>query len=300
MMGAGRRRIVSIHRRMYTYEQMRRDVWMLWERYERRQMIGVQILGSSLEGRNIYAICLGNPRASKCVVVDAAMHGREWLNTQLMMVLAEELCIRYDRGSFQGKSYRELLDEVCIYVLPMVNPDGVSISQRGLVAVEDPGRHALVASLAAEGTKRWKANAGGVDLNRNFHYNFRKNPVTQPAAQEYGGTEPLSEPEARALASFIDEVKPLAVVNYHETGPLIYYSRFSKLLFGVRKATGYAIQREQRVAPGAFSSWLDMRGIDCCCVETCRGKAPVGHWQLLPAYYRNRQVLAAAAWACLS
>lgn len=300
MAGAGRRRIVSIHRKMYTYEQMRREIWMLWERYERQKMIQVQILGSSLEGRNIYAICLGNPRASKCVVIDAAIHGREWLNTQLMMLLVEEFCINYGRETFQGKSYRDLFEEVCVYVLPMVNPDGVSISQRGLSAVKDPEYSELVGSLASEGTARWKANARGVDLNRNFHYNFRKNPVKKPSAQEYGGTEPLSEPETRVLAAFIDEVKPLAAVNYHETGPLIYYSRFSKLLFGIRKATGYVIQREQGVAPGALSSWLDMRGIACCSVETCRGKAPVRHWQLLPAYYKNRQVFAAAAWACLS
>lgn len=299
MAGCGRDRIVSIHKRVYTYEQMRKDIWRLWLRYERQRILDVQILGESLDGRNLYALRLGNPRAARCVVVDAAIHGREWLNCQLMMALVEDFCRKYEKGKFMGKSYRELFQKVCVYVLPMVNPDGVSISQRGTDAVYKKEYLELVQEAAQGQPARWKANARGVDLNRNFHYHFKKNPVRQPAAAEFGGQEPLSEPETRQLAAFVDEVKPMAVVNYHETGPLIYYSQFSKLVYGVQKTTGYLIQREQQVAAGAFSSWLDMRGINCCTVETCRGNAPVRHWQFWQAYYKNRHIFAAVAWSCL-
>lgn len=72
-------------------------------------------------------------------------------------------------------------DDVAVWLVPELNPDGV-----------------------AAGT-RW--NADEVDLNRNFGWNWRASD---------GGPAPLSEPEARVIAEFIAATRPGIVVWVHQ------------------------------------------------------------------------------------
>lgn len=293
MISYNKQRIVQVGQSKYSYEEMRADIWKLWNQY--KELLEVRILGKTLDNRNIYGIRFGNPLAPRCIMVNAALHGREWLNTQLMMLQLEHYCRKYNTGIYHGRKYQDLFDEVCVYLLPMMNPDGVAVSQYGPCVIRDTKLRETVQSLAGKEYRFWKANAKGVDLNRNFNSGFGKNPVKRPAAMEYGGQEPLSEPEAKALVQLVEAVKPVGVINYHEAGPFIYYTKFSEVLFAVRRATGYQLKLEKGGCPGSFGDWLTDREIACCTVETCRGKAPVGHWQIYPTYLRNYHVLAAAA-----
>lgn len=292
MTGNRKKPIVQITQKGYSYEDMRRDIWNLQRQY--KGFLEVQICGETLDRRNLYCIRMGNPLASRCIIINASMHGREWLNTQLMMLLLEQNCREYGVGGDCGRIYGTLFGEVCVYLLPMMNPDGVAVSQQGPGAIRNPELRRKVELLAGGKSRLWKANARGVDLNRNFDCGFHKNPVKEPASMEYGGDRPLSEPETRTLVRLVEAVNPVGVINYHEAGPLIYYTNPSKLLTAVRRMTGYPLEREDGGCPGSFGDWLTDRGIAYCTIETCRGKAPVGHWQIYPCYLENRRVLAAA------
>ena len=184
---------------------------------------------------------------------------------------------------------------MCVYLLPMMNPDGVAVSQQGISAIRNPGLRRIVWPLAGGKSRFWKANARGVDLNRNFDCGFYRNPVKEPASMEYGGDRPFSEPETEILVRLVESVKPVGVINYHEAGPLIYYTRPSGLLTAVQRMTGYPMEQEQGGCPGSFGDWLTQRGIVYCTVETCRGRAPVKHWQIYPCYLKNSRILAVAA-----
>lgn len=292
-------RIVHWCKGKYDYEDVGRDIWELEQRYP--NLLEVKILGQSLDGRNIYGVCLGNSHASHCVLVDSTLHGREWLNTQLMMVMLERYCRRWDKGRYRGKTYRELFEAVCVYVLPLMNPDGMEISQYGLHRVRDIRWREIVKDLSGQNasTRFWKANVRGVDLNRNYPAGFERNPVREPAEQGYGGRYPLSEPEAECLLRFVKKKEPSAVINYHEAGPLIYYTEESPLLSEVHQVTGYSLEREEGGCPGSFGDWLAEQKIPHCTIETCMGKAPVAHWQLYPTLWKNYPVFAAAAWTVL-
>ena len=74
---------------------------------------------------------------------------------------------------------------VDLWVIPTMNPDGVARNSR--------------------------ANARGVDLNRNFRHNWA--PLT---GSHYSGPRPLSEPESRALVRFLNHVSPTYVVSFHQ------------------------------------------------------------------------------------
>ncbi|HEY1449802.1 MAG TPA: DUF2817 domain-containing protein, partial [Solirubrobacteraceae bacterium] len=71
----------------------------------------------------------------------------------------------------------------------------------------------LVLSVNPDGeTDDTRQDARGVDLNRNFPYQWRH--VTGPTY--YSGPRPLSEPETRAAVRLIARVKPNVTVWYHQ------------------------------------------------------------------------------------
>lgn len=61
---------------------------------------------------------------------------------------------------------------------------------------------------------RTRQNAHGVDLNRNFPYQWRS--LGHRGDQQYAGPRPLSEPESAAMAALIRQVRPTASVWFHQ------------------------------------------------------------------------------------
>lgn len=283
------KRVVCFGKNLYSYEDMKTDIEEIRKRYG--GILDVTVLERTADQRNIYCIRIGNPLAKYSFVVDVALHGREWLNIQVFMRMLEDYCRILSKKTHKGRHYRTISDKVCLYFLPMMNPDGVSISQYGAAIIKDNRLRRALMEMPKESYYRWKANARGVDLNRNFSTGFQENTVLKPSAEEYGGEMPVSEPETKALVRLIGKIHPIAVIHYHEAGSLIYYERKSPIIKVIYRVTHYPLRKEIKTAPGCFSSWLEEQGIASCTVETCRGKAPVSHWQILPVYVRNRKLL---------
>ena len=74
---------------------------------------------------------------------------------------------------------------VDLWVVPTYNPDGL-----------------------AAGTRK---NARGVDLNRNYPYNW-----AELDGDYESGPEPKSEPETRAVIAFLKDVKPRRLLSFHQ------------------------------------------------------------------------------------
>lgn len=284
-----RKRVVSFRKKLYSYEDMKKDIEELRRYYG--SILDVTVLDRTADQRNIYCIRVGNPLAKCSFVLDVALHGREWLNTQVFMRILEDYCRLLSRKTYKGRQYRQRLDKVCLYFLPMMNPDGVSISQYGVSAIKDNRLRSALMGMPKENYYRWKANGRGVDLNRNFSVGFCENGIKQPSAEGYGGENPFSEAETKAVARLIQKVHPKAVIHYHESGPFIYYEKKSFVVKTISHITHYPVKKEVKPAPGCFSRWMEEKGIAGCTVETCYGEAPVPHWQMIPVYIRNRKIL---------
>lgn len=93
--------------------------------------LNVQTVGNSVLGNPIYVIKLG--RGSKKVFYSGSIHANEWITTPILMKFIEDYCISYVRGTnLYGYSVRNLFNSTSIYIMPMVNPDGVDLIFIGL------------------------------------------------------------------------------------------------------------------------------------------------------------------------
>lgn len=221
---------------LYTYEELMEDIAGLYVRYP--HLLHINVTGQSADGRNLYELILGNPSAPESILIHAGIHAREYANPYLVMEQLEQCLDFYESGTFHGMSYQQLFDNVAVHIVPMVNPDGIALSQFGESALRSPElvqavQNCYAYDIAAKRTKdtyerylaRWKANARGVDLNRNFSMGFGIDVKTlQPSYAGYPGTMPLSEPETLSLGAVTLLCKPSVIINYHSMGEVAYWN----------------------------------------------------------------------------
>lgn len=288
--------IVNIYDTKYSYADMKRDIKKMSQFYQ--DVMKLSVLTSTADNNNIYCARLGNENANKKVLIQSTMHAREWLNSQLVMKMLERCCRYYYSGKYGGVLYSKLFDNVCFYIIPMLNPDGVNISQYGLSGIKSTSLKRLVKRFGKGRYSRWKANARGVDLNRNFSVGFRKDTAkgTKRGSEGYSGSYAASEKETKAIIKLINNITPKAVINYHEAGRVIYYTKASSLLSTIKRQTGYRTIRESiSGANGSFGDYLTKKGIAWCTPETCVGLAPVNHSQFYYEWGKHRDMIPAIA-----
>ncbi len=76
----------------------------------------------------------------------------------------------------------------------------------------------LIGELNPDGTAaRTRQNGHGVDLNRNFPYQWRR--ISDPTY--YSGSHPRSEPETRAVMRLIARLHPAVTIWYHQHQDLV-------------------------------------------------------------------------------
>lgn len=127
------------------------------------------IIGNSVMGKNIYYIKLGN--GSKEVLYVASTHANEWITSVVLMKFIEDYLIAYTSNSTLGNmSISYLYENYSIYIVPMLNPDGVDLVVN---EISKESNYYLNAKNISSNFKNirfpdgWKANISGVDL-KNF------------------------------------------------------------------------------------------------------------------------------------
>ena len=209
--------------RMYTYEQLMADLDALAARYP--ELVTVGSIGQSVEEREIPLLTVG--KGDRDVILCAAMHAREFETTNYIMYVMEQYCRAYAADEwYAGLSYRKLLDGVRFVVVPMLNPDGVTIAQQGTAyALANEKLAAMPITDGWPGNYAcWKANANGVDLNRNWLYYFNNTwKSTVPSSADYAGPEPMSEPETRAMYALLTSNPYYCFCSFHSAGNCVYW-----------------------------------------------------------------------------
>jgi len=87
-------------------------------------------IGSSVLGRPIPFVKLGTGPCRWHF--NGACHANEWITSLLLLKFAEDYADCFARdASFWGKSARELFARCSLWIVPMLNPDGVELVQGG-------------------------------------------------------------------------------------------------------------------------------------------------------------------------
>ena len=295
----------------YSYDQMVHDLFALAARYPGKMTL--QAVGQSLDGRAIYNVIVGNPEAQTRILVQGAIHGREYIVTPLIMQQIESMLSGYDSGMYRGQKLSDLLSSASVHFVPMVNPDGVTLSQQGEAGIRSAELRQSIQTAYAmdladgkttleygEYLKRWKSNGRGVDLNYNFDADWEtiNSSLTHVSYATYRGPELLSEPESQTMFRLASAYPYAATVSYHAMGNVIYWdTRENKkteesyaLASAVSSVTGYTVQANQGV--GGFKDWhqrseLAAPGIT---IEVGRTACPVEFSEYQEIWQQNKEV----------
>jgi len=248
----------------YTYEQMEKDLKEIQAAYP--GLAQLTTIGKSVDGRNIYALKLG--KGSTEILIHGAHHAREWITTNLVMEKMDQYAFHYAKGtSMNGYNVKDLLNKTSIWFVPMVNPDGVTLVQKGHTSAKNP-TNVLKINGGSTDFSSWKANIRGVDLNRQYPAGWDtivSNPG-KPSTQNYKGPSPLSEPEAKAMYDFTNNHDFKTAISYHTSGQIIYWNykqtgdrleRDRNLANMMKNKTGYSlVPVKSNPSGGGFNDWF--------------------------------------------
>ncbi|MCQ4087522.1 M14 family zinc carboxypeptidase [Saccharibacillus sp. JS10] len=251
----------------YTYGVLTQDIRALAAKYP--DIIEYKSIGKTLYGREIWAVGLGSGSAT--VFFNGSHHAREWLTTTINMQMIEQYAAAYtENRKFEGYDVRDILSKTKIWFVPMVNPDGVTLQQTGLQSFPTHVHQALITmNDGSRNFKRWKANAQGVDPNRQYDANWKEliNNYYYPHWMGHKGKAPMTAKENKAMVAFTYEIDPEIAVSYHSAGRILYwnfrtpavnYARDKRLADLFTAFTGYS-----QVSPsynsnggGGYTDWF--------------------------------------------
>ncbi len=223
-----------------------------------------EVIGTSAFQRPLRTLVIGNgPRK---VLYSASHHANEWITSLVLLKYTEELAAAIRAGgSICDTPAQTILETSTIYMVPMVDPDGVDL----VTGAIPPG------SISYEAARRladnyptipfpggWKANLLGVDLNLNYPAGWLQareikfsQGYTQPGPRDYVGRAPLGQLESRALAEYTRLIDPGLVLAYHSQGKEIYWQFGSYFVPGAEElGRAFAEASGYRLADPAFAS----------------------------------------------
>ncbi|MBE6751508.1 MAG: LysM peptidoglycan-binding domain-containing protein [Ruminococcaceae bacterium] len=228
------------------------------------------VIGQSVMGKNIPFVKIGNGQTE--LFYNASHHANEWLTTPVLLKFLEDYAENYATGGeIFNTSARELYNKASLYIVPVVNPDGIDLVN-GVV----PGGKFLTQAQNLAGNypnipypNGWKANINGVDLNLQYPANWERakdikfsQGFTIPGPRDFVGTAPLTEPEVRAVYNFTRNHDFRLTLSYHSQGEIIYWkyldyepenSRRIAEYFG--EVSGYAV--EETPYSSGFAGYKD-------------------------------------------
>jgi murein tripeptide amidase MpaA len=173
------------------------------------QLARTEVIGSSIEGRAIYALKISDrvdtDEPEPEVLLMAIHHAREPVSNETVLELSRRLLGGY--GSDPQMTF--LVDHREIWVVPIVNPDGYAY-------VDDVDPY-------------WRKNRRGgygVDINRNYSYKWGYDNWGSSGYkwdETYRGTAPWSEPETAAIRDLVEGHLFTYALTFHTYGDYYLY-----------------------------------------------------------------------------
>jgi len=256
-------------------------------------------MGYSTLGKPIYTAHIGSYDGNQ-VIVEGAIHGREYISALLLVKQVKYLKDKTFRGG--------------MYFIPMVNPDGVKLVLDGTTELsckilED---YLTMVNNKSNNFYRWKANINAVDLNVNFDADWGGGALNVfcPSSENFVGYYPNSERETREMIKFTEKIKPALTLSYHTKGDVIYYGftglteeqliRDLKIAEAVSEENRYTIIKTEN-STGGYSDWVSRHlGVPAFTIEVGNEKydspIPINQLQIIFEQNKNGPLIALRAY----
>ena len=182
-------------------------------------------IGTSIEGRTIWAFKLSdNPSINEDepeVLFTGLTHAREPLSMMNLFYFAHWLCENYN----SDLTANYLLENREIWFVPIINPDGYAYNES--ISPQGGGMHRKNRKPNPSNSNCNSGTQQGVDLNRNYGYNWGANnsgSSGNPCSAVYRGSSAFSEPETETIRNFILSREFINVLHYHSYSNFLIHS----------------------------------------------------------------------------
>lgn len=213
----------------YIYDILELNIKSLKQKYE---ILQTGTIGTSVMNKEIPYIKLGN--GDKKVLFVAGTHANEWITCPVLMKFVEDYLISYSYGTkILTKFAKEIYDTSTIYIIPMLNPDGIDLVNN--VIPKSSPYYTKAKSISKNFPNirfpdGWKANIEGIDLNLQFPAKWDKakeikysQGFTTYAPRDFVGEYPLQAIEAVSIYDFTITNSFDIMLTYHSQGEVIYW-----------------------------------------------------------------------------
>jgi len=213
-----KRRNPNLLRSYKPIDQIEHDIFKLRLKYP--DLLHVEKIGRTAGmGQPIWAIKVSDnvqkredePR----ILFEAVHHAREPIGANICLELAKTLCEKYKTDP-QIKNW---VNSIEIWLVPVVNPDGYKyIFENDL---RFPWWRKNLRDNDGDGV--FNPLYDGVDLNRNYGYNWQEGGDGKPGSWFYRGETPFSENETQAIMNLARRENFAIGISYHSYGESILF-----------------------------------------------------------------------------
>lgn len=199
--------------------------------FNKSDVVTTEIIGTSVDNRDIYSLEIGS--GNKNILITANIHAAEVASTYFLIKYISNLLNLYNENN---EEVINLFKTVKIIIIPSVNPDGYVSCLFGAKNINNKNLY-ITKNLETIDFEYYKANANGVDINRNFpsqhaglYYSYNELSETvskKPSTGDkdfYPGIELGSEPETKALIYWFNKhyTNTYAYIDMHSAGRVVY------------------------------------------------------------------------------
>ena len=245
----------------YTYEILKNDLYFLKYEYN---FFEIKNIGKSTLEKEIFYIKLGN--GNKKLFINAAHHANEWITSLIIMMFIEKYLYFYkNKEIYKTYNIEELWNKTSLYIVPMVNPDGVNLCLKDKKILNNR-KYKNIFVNCEEHLERWKANIRGVDLNLNYPTGWEqavknklKKGINSPGPRDYPGPNAISEIETKNMIHFTNIYNFDMTISLHSQGQEIYGNNKIKKCYEIGKkmerVSGYKLTEPNYYS--AFAGYKD-------------------------------------------